>query len=59
MTTLEALLTTACTLERMEDLLTDPCEADLLRAVQLVGKEVRNMVDEEMESPGRYDGMAD
>lgn len=59
MTTLEALLVTANTLAAIEDLLTESCEQDLLRAFKLVRSEVNGMADKEIESPGRYDGLAD
>lgn len=59
MTTLEVLLVTATTLERIEDLLIEPCERDILTAVRLAKKEVVRMVDDETLTPGRYDGLAD
>lgn len=59
MTTLEVLLITATTLERIEDLLDASNERDLLVAIKLAGAEVRNMIEQETTTPGRYDGLAD
>lgn len=59
MTTLEVLLVTATTLERIEDLLNASNERDILTAFKLVGAEVRDMIERETASPGRYDGLAD
>jgi hypothetical protein len=57
MRTLEALVTTATTVERIEALLTESNERDILAAVRLTRLEVARMADEEEKSPGRYDGL--
>lgn len=59
MTNLEALLTTATTLEQIEDRLIASDERDIRAAVHLARLEVARMVEEEVEKPGTHEGFGD
>ena len=59
MTNLEALLTTATTLEQIEDRLTNPEERDIRAAVHLARLEVARMVEEEIAVPGTHECFGD
>jgi hypothetical protein len=59
LTTLEALLVTANTLESIEATLTATEDADLKAAFRLARSRLARMVEEETERPGNYEGLAD
>ncbi len=54
MNALQALETTACCLSRIEGMLTQQNEYEVLAAVRLARKEVENMAAEEKATPGTY-----
>lgn len=54
MSALQALLTTACCLSRIEQLLTEEYDYEVLAAIRLARKEVENMADEEKARPGTH-----
>jgi hypothetical protein len=54
MSALQALLTTACCLSRIERMLTEEYDYEVLAAIRLARKEVENMAAEERAKPGTH-----